>query len=104
MVIGQKAALIEKLPAGTVVRISGSTDSTGNPTANMKLSQQRAHAVRQVLIDAGISPAKLNAQGYGIYHSAASENATETKEDHSIAMMKGTQPADRRVEFHIAQS
>jgi OmpA-OmpF porin, OOP family len=97
----QAVVLMKQLPAGTVVRISGFTGSTGNPAANMKLSQRRANAVRQVLVDAGVNPAILSAKGYGIYHSAASEN--ETMEGRSSTMMQGRLHEDRRVEFRIAQ-
>ena len=99
-ILEREAAQIKKMPAGTIVQISGFTDSTGTPAVNMKLSQQRANAVRQVLIDAGVDPVMLKAKGYGIYHSAASENATRTNEGRSTA----TPAAERRVEFHIAQT
>lgn len=99
-VLEREAAQIKKMPAGTIVQISGFTDSTGTPAVNMKLSQQRANAVRQILIDAGVDPAMLKAKGYGIYHSAAGENAPRTKEGRSTT----TPAADRRVEFHIAQT
>ena len=99
-IIEHEAAQLKKMPVGTIVQISGFTDSTGTPAVNMKLSQQRANAVRQVLIAAGVDPAMLKAKGHGIYHSAAGENATRTKEGRSTA----TPAADRRVEFHIAQT
>ena len=95
----QAAVLMKQFPAGTVVRISGFSDSTGTPIANMKLSQRRANAVRQVLVDAGVNPAILSANGYGIYHSVASE----TTEGRSNSTMQGRLHEDRRVEFRIAQ-
>jgi outer membrane protein OmpA-like peptidoglycan-associated protein len=51
----QAAIRMKQLPAATGVRISGFADSTGSPTGNMKLSQERANAVRQVLVDAGVN-------------------------------------------------
>ncbi|MHB1843995.1 MAG: OmpA family protein [Deltaproteobacteria bacterium] len=47
------------------VRIEGHTDNVGNKTHNLALSQERANAVMQYLIDAGIPADKLEAVGYG---------------------------------------
>ena len=57
----QAAIMMKQLPVGTVVRNSGFSDGSGNPAANMKLSQRRANAVRQVLVDAGVNPDTLRA-------------------------------------------
>ncbi len=45
--------------------IEGHTDSDGDNTANQKLSDARANAVRNYLIENGISESRLNAVGYG---------------------------------------
>jgi outer membrane protein OmpA-like peptidoglycan-associated protein len=58
------------------VKIGGYTDSTGDASANMLLSQQRADTVRQQLINMGISPERVEAQGYGEQHPVAT-NVTE---------------------------
>ncbi len=47
------------------VEISGHTDNVGNDDANLKLSQDRANVVVQVLISKGIPSARLIAKGYG---------------------------------------
>ncbi len=73
----QAAGLMKQLPAGTVVQISGYADSAGNPTVNTELSQRRANAVRQVLVDAGVNPAMLSAKGYGSSNSLADNGTTE---------------------------
>ena len=61
----QAAGAFKQLPAGTVVEIGGYTDNTGDPTANVQLSQQRAEAVRAALVQAGVDPSMLVARGYG---------------------------------------
>jgi outer membrane protein OmpA-like peptidoglycan-associated protein/uncharacterized protein YidB (DUF937 family) len=61
----QAADKIKAMPAGTVIEIAGHTDNVGDEAANMTLSQQRADAVRQALVDDGVSPAMLVAKGYG---------------------------------------
>ena len=45
--------------------IAGHTDNTGNATLNENLSQKRAEAVNNYLLQLGISPAKIRAKGYG---------------------------------------
>ena len=61
---------------GTVASIGGHTDSVGTETYNQGLSERRAAAVRQVLIDRfNIGSARLTATGYGEMQPVAS-NAT----------------------------
>ncbi len=45
--------------------VAGHTDNTGNYKANVKLSQQRAEAVRRYLINKGVAADRLSAKGYG---------------------------------------
>ena len=47
------------------VEIGGHTDSVGSASSNMRLSQSRANAVRNWLINKGTSPQRLVARGYG---------------------------------------
>jgi OmpA-OmpF porin, OOP family len=47
------------------IRIEGYTDSRGTESYNLDLSQRRADAVRDFLIDNGISPRRITARGYG---------------------------------------
>ena len=50
---------------GLRVELRGHTDSRGTPAYNLKLSQDRAAAVRAYLIAQGIPAARLVAKGYG---------------------------------------
>ena len=70
--IGPRAAIeLEKVI--TVLRkyphlkldIRSHTDSRSSAAFNMKLSQKRADATRQYIIDSGIDPARITAKGYG---------------------------------------
>jgi OOP family OmpA-OmpF porin len=100
----QAAGLMKHLPAGTEVRISGYAHNAGNPTANTMLSQRRANAVRQVLVDAGVNPAMLSANGYGNSDSLANNDGTmEGRSNRSNGTMEDRRRNDRRVEFSIVQ-
>lgn len=58
------------------IRIEGYTDSKGTESYNLDLSQRRADAVRDFLIDNGISPQRITARGYGEAVSVASNTTT----------------------------
>lgn len=51
--------------AGKTIEIAGHTDSDGNDEMNMKLSRERAEAVKSALIERGVSEKLLVARGYG---------------------------------------
>jgi len=50
---------------GLHLAVEGHTDSTGSDEFNMKLSQQRADAVRDYLISQSLAPDTLTSQGFG---------------------------------------
>jgi OOP family OmpA-OmpF porin len=47
------------------IEVRGHTDATGDPALNLDLSQRRAQAVRDKLIEMGIEPSRITAVGYG---------------------------------------
>jgi outer membrane protein OmpA-like peptidoglycan-associated protein len=51
--------------ASSKVLIEGHTDRSGDYVRNVELSKQRAQAVKDYLISLGISPDRLQAQGFG---------------------------------------
>jgi outer membrane protein OmpA-like peptidoglycan-associated protein len=60
------AAGIKLLPSGRIVTVQGHTDATGSDEYNLELSQERAVAVRDYLVQHhGIDPARLKTVGYG---------------------------------------
>lgn len=61
--------------ADAVLVIAGHTDAVGSDDRNLKLSEDRARAVRDYLVERGIAPGRLIAKGYGEAHPVAS-NAT----------------------------
>ena len=73
----QAATPFKQLPANTVVEISGYTDNTGDPAANLQLSQHRADAVKNVLVQSGVNPSMLMAKGYGSANPIASNDTAD---------------------------
>ena len=57
-------AIVEH-PELLLIEVQGHTDNVGPDGVNLRLSQARANAVRTWLVDRGIPPKKLTAQGYG---------------------------------------
>lgn len=62
------------------VEIAGHTDDVGEAESNMKLSQDRANAVRNWLIRRGIAADRIIAKGYGETQPVASNATAEGKQ------------------------
>lgn len=58
------------------IKVGGYTDNTGSDELNTRLSAERAAHVTDALVKRGISPARLESEGYGPLHPIA-DNATE---------------------------
>ena len=84
----QVASAIKDTPA-LHVRIEGHTDNAGKLDSNMKLSQDRADAVRDFLLKQGVATGQLGAEGYGPTRPIASNASRAGK------------AANRRVEFRL---
>lgn len=50
---------------GYTINVYGYTDDVGSQAYNLQLSQRRAEAVRDFLVQAGISPSIMNTKGFG---------------------------------------
>lgn len=62
--IDQIASFMQRYPERQAV-IEGHTDSMGDDDFNLDLSRDRAFAVRQALIESGVSGSRLSTQGFG---------------------------------------
>lgn len=61
---------------GEKIEIAGHTDDIGSDESNLKLSQERAEAIRTFLVSKGIKAEKIAAKGYGASQPVA-DNSTE---------------------------
>jgi OOP family OmpA-OmpF porin len=75
-----------------VIEIAGYTDNIGTEEANLKLSQERADAIRDYLLKHGVHARKITAKGYGSSDPVATN---ETPEGRKL---------NRRTEIHIVKS
>ena len=71
------------------ILVTGYTDSTGNDSINIPLSQARAQSVANYLASRGVSTSRINAQGHGAANPIASNATAEGREQ------------NRRVEISI---
>lgn len=65
---------------GYKVRIAGHTDNIGKPEDNKQLSQDRANAVRDKLIEYGCNPQVISAFGYGDTKPVATNDTEEGRQ------------------------
>jgi len=66
--------VLNKYPQ-TTIEVGGHTDTTGSEEYNQTLSEKRAEAVKNELIQNGISPERIRAMGYGESRPISSDHA-----------------------------
>jgi len=83
------AALNSPQIAARDALIEGYADASGNPDANLKLSDARARAVVDYLADHGVARTRLDAKGYGATHFLPGRSSDD--------------PGNRRVEARLKE-
>ncbi|MCU0654869.1 MAG: OmpA family protein [Polyangiaceae bacterium] len=83
------SAVLKNHPEIREVEVQGHTDDKGDAGYNLELSQRRAEAVREAMIQRGVAPERLKATGFGkkaplVPNTSAANRAR-----------------NRRVEFHL---
>ena len=78
----RNAIKVLQLNTTLTVEIQGHTDSQGDEEYNQKLSERRALAVKQVLVDHGVNTDRLTTKGFGESNPGAS-NDTEAGRAHN---------------------
>ena len=85
------AALMKAHPEVKKITIEGHTDGRGDAAFNLKLSADRAAAVKTWLVNAGIDAERLDSKGYGLTKPIADNATLEGREK------------NRRVEFVVME-
>ena len=80
------ALLIEK---NFSLKLAGHTDNTGSMQTNLRLSKERAEAVKAYLVSKGANPSRIEATGYGPNQPIATNATAEGRQQ------------NRRVEFTL---
>jgi len=88
----QVAQVIKDAGPAVRVRVEGHTDNVGKLDKNIKLSQNRADAVKTFLVRQGVNRKQLISEGYGPTRPIASNTTRAGK------------AANRRVEFRIVEN
>jgi len=76
--IGRVAEVLKRYPR-TTIRVEGHTDATGPETYNQQLSERRAEAVANALIQRGIDPRRIYTAGFGESQTISSSNAANRR-------------------------
>jgi outer membrane protein OmpA-like peptidoglycan-associated protein len=84
-----RAAKALKLAPKARVEIAGFTDNVGGTKANKTLSNKRAAAVRNYLIDLGVPAKQISSKGYGMANPIADNRTVEGR------------AKNRRIEFRV---
>jgi outer membrane protein OmpA-like peptidoglycan-associated protein len=77
--IQEMADVLAKHPELSLVEIQGHTDNQGNAAYNLRLSQERADAVREALTALGVEGSRLVARGYGQEKPIAPNNTDASR-------------------------
>jgi OOP family OmpA-OmpF porin len=89
-VLGSAAKVLQTYPSISL-QISGHTSSEGDAAVNQRLSQERADAVKQWLVDNGVPPERLKTRGAGPDEPIADNKTAAGREK------------NRRIEFKVLQ-
>lgn len=90
-IVDDVADLLRRNPQIQRIRVEGHTDWIGSDAYNQHLSEARARAVRDYLIQKGIEPGRLEAVGYGESRPIADNNSVQGR------------ARNRRTEFTVTQ-
>jgi outer membrane protein OmpA-like peptidoglycan-associated protein len=91
--IDNLAQVMQKQPSRGIM-IEGFTDSTGSADTNQRLSESRAAAVKQALVERGIDPARIQTRGFGpAFPVASNETAVGRQLNRRVEVVISPQPS-----------
>jgi outer membrane protein OmpA-like peptidoglycan-associated protein len=76
--IDRTAGVLNRYPQTTIL-VAGHTDSKGSETYNQQLSERRAQAVRDALVNRGVDPRRLRVIGFGESQPISSSDAANRR-------------------------
>ena len=88
--LDELSVLMKKKPKFKLL-VDGHTDNVGKAAYNLKLSQNRADAVKKYLVEKGVDASRITAKGYGMTKPIASNKTADGRQK------------NRRVEFTIVE-
>jgi OOP family OmpA-OmpF porin len=92
------AEFMREFPNRSVV-VEGHTDSTGDESYNLQLSERRAQSVQDALIGNGIEPFRIAAGGYGERYPVASNDSSAGRQQNRrvevVILDEGEAPVPR---------
>lgn len=84
----QKLGAFLKQYPGRKVQIEGYTDSVGGETMNLALSERRANAVMDALVDMGVARAQVTTRGFGEANPVAgNDNAAGRQQNRRVEIV-----------------
>jgi len=89
--LDQVAQALAQQPPSTTFVVEGYTDDTGSEKQNEQLASERAKAVADHLVKAGIDPSRIRAEGHGEHDPIAANDTPEGR------------ASNRRVEIVVSQ-
>ncbi|MEO8650135.1 MAG: OmpA family protein, partial [Acidobacteriota bacterium] len=89
--IQKAASYIKRVPPQVVLEVGGHTDTDGSDASNQTLSENRAKAVKDKLVQFGARPETLQTRGYGETRPKA-DNTTDLGKFHN-----------RRIEYSVVR-
>jgi len=85
--IDRVAGVLNKYPQ-TTIQVAGHTDSRGAEQYNLELSQRRADAVKNALVQRGVDPMRIQTYGYGESQPISSNDAMNRRVEIIIVPMQ----------------
>jgi outer membrane protein OmpA-like peptidoglycan-associated protein len=82
---------LQKRDPTVVLEVGGHTDNAGQPASNQTLSENRANAVKNILVRYGVNATGLQTRGYG---------ATQPKFDNNTDQGKFL---NRRIQYSVVK-
>jgi OmpA-OmpF porin, OOP family len=70
-----------RIKPALVIEVAGHTDNVGTPESNLKLSSDRADAVRDYLVRRGIAEKRVTAKGYGETQPVADNDTDKGRQE-----------------------